>query len=252
MCRFAACLGLSTYFLPAWSVVGYPWWMGEKGSGKSQCGMVWSLTSCLGRFIISSGTFAALRNLADLGSALCFDDAEVLSDPDPRQADPAKRELALAGYRRGAQVPLMEKNLKGDVWQIRWVDAFAPRAFTSIKPPDDVLASRCVTIPMVRTADPRRGNADPSNVDRWPVDRRILIDDSWSLALSHLVEAEEVWEELEEDVAYIGRDFEPWRAVVATARLLDRHGATARILNQEGARRVRDCHRLRGHVGTTI
>ena len=223
MCRFAACLSLSTYFLPAWSVVPYVWWGGEKGSGKSQAGMCWALTSCLGRFTMSSGTFAALRDLSDLGSALCFDDAEVLSDP--RRCDPDKRELSLSGYRRGAMVPLKEKQPDGDHWVTRWVNAFAPRSFTAIASPDNVLASRCIVVPLVRTADPRRGNADPANTGRWPVDRRALLDDCWALALSLLVEAETVWDELEDDAGYVGRDFEPWRAVVATARLLDRHGA---------------------------
>jgi len=223
MCRFMACLSLSTYFLPAWSVVGYPWLTGEKGSGKTQAGMVWALTSYLGAMVLSSGSFAALRDLAEAGAALCYDDAEVLSDP--RKCDPDKRELALAGYRRGSQVPLKEKDPDGDRWVTRWVNAFAPRAFTAIASPDNVLASRCIVVPLVRTADPRRANADPGNTDRWPVDRRALIDDSWALALALLVEAETVWDELERDVAYTGRDFEPWRAVVATARLLDRHGA---------------------------
>ncbi len=221
MTHLAACLSLSTYFLPAWTVVGYPWFTGERGSGKTQAGTVWAYTSYLGVVVLSSGSFAALRDLAEAGAALMFDDAETLADV--RGCDPAKRELALSGYRLGSLVPIKEPT--GDKgWRIRWVNAFAPRAFTAIALPDGVLASRCIVIPLVRTADPRRGNSDPANVKRWPCDRRALIDDCWSLALAHLPEAEQVWAEMDDEVDTLGRDFEPWRAVLATARLTDRHG----------------------------
>lgn len=221
MCRLAACLSLSTYFLPAWTVVGYPWFSGNSGSGKTHAGTVWALTSYLGAVVLSSGSFAALRDLAEAGAALMFDDAEALANR--HTSDPNKRELALSGYRRGSEVPLKEP-LGNKGWTIRWVNAFAPRAFTAIARPEGVLASRCIVIPLVRTADRRRGNADPANTPRWPAKRRDLIDDCWALALWLLPEAERVWAELDDELDVIGRDFEPWRAAVASARLLDRHG----------------------------
>ncbi|NLD72707.1 MAG: DUF3854 domain-containing protein, partial [Chloroflexi bacterium] len=221
MCRLAACLSLATYFLPAWTVIGYLWFTGEKGAGKSQAGTVWALTSYLGRVVLSSGTFAALRDLAEAGAALVFDDAEVLADP--RKADPNKRELALAGNRRGVQVPLKER--QGDNWVLRWVDAFAPRAFTAIARPEDVLASRCIVIPLVRTADRGRANRDAVAERYWPANAQALVDDCWMLALWLLPEAEAVWAELDGEGEVLGRDLEPWRAALATARLLDRHGA---------------------------
>ena len=52
-----------------------------------------------------------------------------------------------------------------------------------------------------------------------------MLTNSWALALSLLVEAEAVWDELEGDAGMWAGDFEPWRSVVAAARLLDRHGA---------------------------
>ena len=99
MCELCACFSLATWLLPAFSVVGYPWFSGERGSGKTKCGTCWALTSYLGEVLLSSGSFAALRDLADSGAALLFDDAEVLTDP--KRSDPAKRELVLAGNRRG-------------------------------------------------------------------------------------------------------------------------------------------------------
>jgi Domain of unknown function (DUF3854) len=223
MCRLSACLSCATWFTPAFSVIGYAWPNGERGSGKSHWGNVWAATSYLGTVVLASGSFAALRDLADYGAALMFDDAEQLSDP--RKADPDKRELMLAGNRRGTEIPLKEKRGDG-AWVTRWVNAFAPRAFTAINLPDPVLASRSIVIPLVRTSDAQRGNADPAGVARWPCDQAQLQDDLWAMALHLLPEAERVWAELDNETSLIGREFEPWRATIAVARLLDRHGVT--------------------------
>ena len=111
-------------------------------------------------------------------------------------------------------------------WVTWWVDAFGPRGFTSIATPDPVLASRSALAPLARTADPTRGNRDPADVGRWPCDRQALQDDLWALALALLPEAAGVWAELDHETSAAGREFEPWRAVLAVARLLDRHGVT--------------------------
>jgi hypothetical protein len=220
MCELSACFSLATWLRPAFTVLGYPWPNGDRGAGKTNWGICWAMTSYLGEVILASGSFAALRDLAQYGAALLFDDAESLSDP--KKCDPDKRALLLAGNRRGAEIPLKES--VGDRWVTRWVSAFCPRGFTAIKLPDSVLASRSIVIPLVRTGDPRRGNADPADAKRWPCDQRQLQDDLWATALSLLPDAERCWVELEEETDVIGREFEPWRAVIAVARLFDRLG----------------------------
>ena len=159
--------------------------------------------------------------LASYGAALLFDDAEGLSDP--KRSDPQKRELLLAGNRCGASIPLKEAGPDG-TWRTRWVDAFCPRGFTAIALPDPVLASRSIVLPLARTDDPRRGNADPADVQRWPCDQQALQDDLWALGLWLLPKAERVWAELDAETEATGREFEPWRALIAVARLLERHG----------------------------
>src|SRR2546423_9369013 len=81
------------------------------------------------------GTFAELRDLADCGATIGFDDAENLNDP--KRTDPDKRALLLAGNRTGVRIPF--KELAGDRWVIRWINAFGPRGFTAIDLPDHVL-----------------------------------------------------------------------------------------------------------------
>jgi len=48
----------------------------------------------------AGGSFASLRDLADYGATLAFDDAELLAESG--KGDPDKRALLLAGNRRGA------------------------------------------------------------------------------------------------------------------------------------------------------
>jgi hypothetical protein len=229
MCELSACLSVSTWFSPAFTVLGYPWPIGDRGAGKTTWGLCWAATSYLGEVLTMGGSFAALRDLAEYGAALVFDDAENLSDP--KRVDPDKRALLLAGNRRGASIPLKEQAPDG-TWRIRWVNAFCPRAFTSIGEPDHVLRSRSLPVPLARTDDPARGNADPANPASWPCDQRTLQDDLWATALALLPEAERVWTELDGETAAVGRDLEPWRAVLAVARLFERHrvdGLEARI-----------------------
>ena len=222
MSELSGCFSLATWFLDAFTVMGYPWPNGERGSGKTQWGTCWANTSYLGIVVLASGSFAALRDLADYGATLLFDDAENLGDV--KRTDPEKRALLLAGNRRGAVVPIKVPSPDGRRWETKWINAFCPRGFTAISLPDPVLGSRSIRIPLVRTSDPRKGNSDPADLKRWPYDQRQLQDDLWATALALLPEAAEVWAELDDETELIGREFEPWRPILAIARLFERHG----------------------------
>jgi hypothetical protein len=221
MGEFSACASLTTWFMAAFAVLPYFWPTGDRGSGKTKWGTIWAMTSYLGEVILSSGSFAATRDLANYGGAMLFDDAEILSDP--KRSDPNKRELLLAGNRRGAKVPLKEPDPAGG-WKTRWAPAYCPRAFTAIRTPDPVLASRTIAIPLVRTGDASKGNADPADTARWPCDHRQLSDDLWATALALLSEAERIWAEFDTETEAVGREFEPWRGILVVARLFERHG----------------------------
>ena len=67
---------------------------------------------------------------------------------------------------------------------------------------------------------------DPGDLKRWPCDQRQLQDDLWATGLALLPEAAEVWAELDEETELIGREFEPWRPILAVARLFERHGVS--------------------------
>ena len=223
MVEMVACFAMATWFLDAFTVAGNLWPNGDRGSGKTQLLIVICELSYLGQVILAGGSFAALRDLADYGATLAFDDAENLTDP--RKTDPDKRTLLLAGNRRGNTVPLKEKD--GDKgWRTRYVNTFSFRLFSAIRLPDNVLASRTIIVPLIRTPDRYRANADPLDKSLWPHDRNQLKDDLYCLALKHLPEFPAYEAIVNQEASLTGRNLEPWRALLAVARWLDDQGVS--------------------------
>ena len=222
MAEMIACYVLSTWLLDAFNVCGFVWPNGDRGSGKTQLITLIAELSYLGEVILAGGSFAALRDLADYGALLAFDDAENLGNP--KLTDPDKRALLLAGNRRGATVPL--KELTADkTWRTRHVNAFCPRCFSAIRLPDAVLASRTIVVPLIRTANRAKGNADVKDWAVWPHDCERLIDDLWAVGLRHLSALRAFEAVANRESALVGRNLEPWRAILAVARWLDELGA---------------------------
>jgi hypothetical protein len=223
MCEMVACYVLGTWLLDAFDVFGYLWPSGDKGSGKTNFLHVVCELAYLGQVILAGGSYAALRDLADYGATLAFDDAENIMDA--RKFDPDKRALLLAGNRRGATIPV--KELVGDRWVTRQVRAFCPRLFSAIKLPDDVLASRTIIVPLVRSPDPVRSKRSIHDPAHWPCERRRLIDDLWAVGLTHLARLKAFDAEAAGRSKLVGRDLEPWRAILAVALWLDQnHGVS--------------------------
>jgi hypothetical protein len=221
MADMVACYILAGWFLDAFNVIGNLWPNGDRGSGKTQLLNVVAETAYLGQVLLAGGSYASLRDMADYGATLAFDDAENLSDP--ARTDPDKRALLLAGNRRGACVAV--KELGGDrIWRTRYVNTFTPRLFSATRLPDAILASRTIVVPLIRTPDRRRANADPLDYTLWPCDRQELIDDLWALALAHLAELPAYEARVSAESALVGRDLEPWRAILAVALWLDDQG----------------------------
>lgn len=221
MCKLLVCLALLTWFRLAIEALAYTWFNGEKGSGKSQAGIVWSMLSFLGKVISTNTSLPSIRNYAGYGASLMLDDAEKLTNKnDITEQD--KRTLFLSGYRKGMTVDIQEK--QGDNWITREISAYCPKAFSAIKLPDDVLGSRSIIIPLIRSIDLEKSNRDPMNTRLWPCNQTKLKDDLWLLALLHLKETVEISNELNGEDVLCGREYEKWKGILMIARLLERHG----------------------------
>lgn len=217
MCELVACYILATWCLDAFTVIGYLWPNGERGSGKTQLLAVVAELAYLGHVILAGGSFASLRDLADYGATLCFDDAENVMDL--KRGDPEKRALLLAGNRRGNSIPIKEL-INGREWRTRHVQTFCPRLFSAIRLPDPVLASRTIIVPLIRTADPDKANADPLDYPLWPTPRAQLVNDLWALALHHGASVPRYDAQAVTATTLLGRNLEPWRAILAVAEWL--------------------------------
>jgi hypothetical protein len=104
MCELVATYVIATYLLDAFNVAGYLWRNGESGVGKSILLQLIAEMAYLGQFILPSSSPARLRDLADYGATLCFDDAKTVMDP--RRCHPDMRGLLLSGNRLRRRGPI--------------------------------------------------------------------------------------------------------------------------------------------------
>jgi hypothetical protein len=232
LCELVACYVFATYFLEAFTVIGYLWPNGDRGSGKTHFLHTVASLAYLGQVILAGGTYACLRDLADYGATLAFDDCEQIMDP--KRSDPDKRTLLLAGNRRGATVPFKEP-VNGREWRTRHVNTFCARLFSAIRLPDDVLARRTIIIPLVRSIDPDRAKADPLDPDAWPCDRRPLLDDLWASALSVLPRMRDYDKQAASQARLSGADLDPWRGILAVALWLQTEHGVADLFTRTEA-----------------
>jgi Domain of unknown function (DUF3854) len=220
MCEMLACQELATWFLDGFNVIGYLWPNGEKGSGKTKLENLVAATAYLGEVILASSTMAVLRDLADYGATLCFDEAERL---DSKNADPEKLALLLSGNRRGSTMAV--KELADDKrWITRHVSTYCPRLFSAIRLPGETLESRSIIVPLVRSANKAKANSEVLNPKHWPHPRPELIDDLWALALAHLAQLPQYEDMVNEEASLSGRLLEPWRPILSVAKWLQEQG----------------------------
>lgn len=231
MAEFLACWVTGTYATDVFDTVGYVWPNGERASGKTQCLKTLMSLAFMGQAITSSSSFASVRDEASLGASLGFDDCETI-----QKMDPNKRELLLAGNTKGAGFMFKEPGKREGQWNTKFIDTFAPRAFTSISLPDDVLASRTIIIPLIRSGDIEKTRRKPTNAKDWGnVDPVSLRDSLWLNVAKGLGEIEARKEEVDHSTDLSGRDFDIFQGPLTVACWLDKNhgfeGLFERMLN---------------------
>jgi hypothetical protein len=219
MSEMMACWVIGTYTLDGFNVIGYPWPTGERGSGKTQLLNTVTALAYLGRTITSGTSFAVIRDEADYGATIAFDDCEKVQDMDSD-----KRELLLAGNMRGAVIGLKEPTPDGQ-WQTRYVNNFAPRLFSSIGLPDPVLGSRAISIPLLASTDKGKTRLSPSVAEHWPDGLSDIIDDLWLVSVMYLDRIRRCDEEASELSELHARSHDIWRVPLGVAYWLQQdHG----------------------------
>lgn len=215
---FLACWAISTYATTVFDTVGYVWPNGERGSGKTQCLKTLMQLSFMGQTITAGSSFASVRDEAALGATIGFDDCENI-----RKMDQDKRELLLAGNTKGSGFMHKVPGKRDGCWDTKYVDCFAPRGFTSIGLPDDVLASRTILIPLVRTDDAAKTRRKPTNEKDWETAPQTLRDGIWLLVSRDLTHIERSKQQVNSSSDLSGRDFDIFQAPLTVAHWLNSH-----------------------------
>ncbi len=124
----------------------------------------------------------------------------------------------------------MEENLSGrsepgkreGSWDTRYIDGFAPRLFTSIGIPDDVLASRTILVPLIRSGDTAKTRRKPTNPNDWSINPDSLRDEMWLSISRALVEIEGCKSDVNNATDLSGRDFDIFQPTLTIAFWLDK------------------------------
>lgn len=196
---------------------------GPKGSGKTVALEVLSGLVFCGETVLSSTTPAALRDLCAAGATLLVDEAETLGPNAKSDTSQDRRALLLGGTRPGSTVALQKPSPDGG-WHTERVPVHGARAFAGINGLDDVLGSRTIRMPIVRTADRERAKREINHVPDWPdgEDPQAVRDALTLWAIATLPAAKSTWYDAARNACpFAGRAAEPWLPALAVALSVD-------------------------------
>ena len=95
------------------------------------------------------------------------------------------------------------------------------RGFTATRKPDDILASRAISYPLVRTSNKFKGDADPLDFSLWEQSPKQFLADLWQIGLEHISKIPNLEREARTHASLTGRDLEQWICVLTVALFLD-------------------------------
>ena len=230
----AGSLIVGAWTMASWLTRAAPWTASYlhlnagKGSGKSVLMSVLAELVLGGELVSSAMTTPALREMAACGATLLIDEAENIGDArggDAGQAD--RRAILLAGTRADSLVTLMLPS-NHNPWGLTRVKAHGPRAFASIQSLDDVLGSRTIVIPLVRSGDRSRTELDPSIPADWAEAPARIRRMAALWALGVLRDAPQRYVEARKRCPLGARDAEPWLPGLAVLLMLDAEDGRSR------------------------
>ena len=193
---------MMTYAYPALAAVPYLYLAGPAGSGKTRTMDV--LSRMVFRSMMTGNASAPVifRTRHTFGGTLLLDEAERMRDA--RSPDVVEiLSILLAGYRRGGTAMRMEPS--GDSFRSVSFDCFGPAVLGCIKGLPPALASRCITVRMMRAAkgDEQVGRS----LNDTPEQAKTVLDALHFWAIDHAFDA--INQEIPE-TSLANRDAELW------------------------------------------
>lgn len=229
-----ACFTLTTYVFDLWDAVPYLHLWGMRETAKSNVANL-LVELAFNAVSATNQTPAVVFRTAHATRGLrIFEEAESLSDPKPNSPQEDLRLLANAGYKRGAKAQRMEKI--GERMDVKSYDAYGPKVFASIEALENVLASRCIKVHMVRASASDLAQFGIKDMARERKHLRELIpslrDACYAAALQRIDDIENASTYLQEGPLLehlLGRQREMWVPIlsVACAAMVDQAVAEA-------------------------
>ena len=218
MCSMAACYVMASYMLDAFTVTGYLWPTGERGSGKTQFLTLISELGFLGTLMQIGGTFASLRDLSDYGAlALLRRCGEPVGPPHR----PGQAGAVAGGQPQGDERAGEGAGGRAGLAHAAWCGRLPPAASRR-----STRRMRCWRA----GRSWRRWCGRATGAGRTPTcsttgcgrtTGAALIDDLWAVGLAHVSKLGRYETLVNERAELLGRSLEPWRTILAVALWLD-------------------------------
>lgn len=205
---------LGTYCFPIFDAFPYLYLVGVKRSGKTKTLLL--IEKLAFNAILSSNISPSVlfRLVEAKRCTLALDETEQLADKVKKEE---LRELLNAGYKHGAPAYRVRKSGKGE-FEIQAFEVYGPKAIANISGLDSVLEDRTITITMVRTDDPDRGNlAVTDSAENWAYLRSLL----YSFVLTYAKSIANAYHHDPEVNTLLNRQNELWRPLLSIAKVID-------------------------------
>lgn len=205
---------IGTYCFPIFDAFSYLYFVGVKRSGKTKTLLL--IEKLAFNAILSSNISPAVlfRLVEAKRCTLALDEGEQLADKVKKEE---LRELLNSGYKRGAPAYRVKKGVKGG-FEIEAFEIYGPKAIANISGLDNVLEDRAITITMVRTDNPAKGNlAVTEGAENWSYLRSLL----YSFALTYAKDISDIYSFNPEVNALLNRQNELWRPLLSIAKVID-------------------------------
>jgi len=206
-----ACWVIGTYFHRIFATYPYIHLNGNMEAGKSKTMFLTMLLSFNGEMSVNSSPSYMIRTIHDNNASCGIDEAEKLGGG----GDDEKVLGAIfnSGYKKGTYVGKSEKG-KNDKWTPKRFESYSPKIFGGIKRIDSTLASRSITITMIRTDNKEIKNREINTSDKVLQE---IIDGLHNLMMTIHLDIRDIYLKIE-DTDILGREWELWRPILSIAK----------------------------------
>lgn len=230
----AVCWNVATYYLPLFSTFPILHPHGYKECGKSHLLTFNSLIAFNGMLDLPS-TSSLFRQAETATPTLCIDDFEECFGKNAEKKEDFLRLLRI-GYKRGGKVSRINKD-KG--MSVEHFEVFLPIALANVRGMTDILASRAITLIMLKTTRSEINQHDYNLIEPIWSDLR---DKLYVSTLQNWKQVRKAYADIE-NIGLYGRELELWRPLLAVAKCAlsdERYNALLAYAKESGEHKLVD------------